>query len=107
MEGRLGIATSDKNNLAEPWRDWFVFCAFGTHSWNRGHVAIGTKRTWLMSAFRAMAQRAANNGNCIEYLWQHIADHFGVTLETNSRVFWDLQRRGTIDVDGRQAHQAK
>jgi hypothetical protein len=30
MEGRYGNATSDQNNLAEPWRDWFVLYAFGT-----------------------------------------------------------------------------
>jgi hypothetical protein len=43
MDSRLGNATSDENNLAEPWRDWFVLRAFGTHQWNSNHLAIGTK----------------------------------------------------------------
>jgi hypothetical protein len=45
MADRHGNATSDENNLAEPWRDWFVLCAFGTQ-WKR--------------------RRAADNGNRIE-----------------------------------------
>jgi CRP/FNR family transcriptional regulator, nitrogen fixation regulation protein len=52
-----------------------------------------------------MAQRAARNQYRIELPMsrQDTADYLGLTLETVSRVFWDLQRRGAIDVDGRHS----
>jgi CRP/FNR family transcriptional regulator, nitrogen fixation regulation protein len=52
-----------------------------------------------------MAQRAAGNQNRIELPMtrQDTADYLGLTIETVSRVFWDLQRRGAIDVDGRHS----
>jgi CRP/FNR family transcriptional regulator, nitrogen fixation regulation protein len=32
---------------------------------------------------------------------QHIADYLGLTLETVSRMLWDLERRGAIEIEGR------
>lgn len=31
---------------------------------------------------------------------QHIADYLGLTLETVSRILWDLERRGAIEIKG-------
>jgi CRP/FNR family transcriptional regulator, nitrogen fixation regulation protein len=33
---------------------------------------------------------------------QHIADYLGLTLETVSRILWDLERRGAIKIVGRR-----
>ena len=31
---------------------------------------------------------------------QHIADYLGLTIETVSRILWDLERRGAIEIEG-------
>ena len=33
---------------------------------------------------------------------QHIADYLGLTIETVSRILWDLERRGAIEIEGRR-----
>jgi predicted ArsR family transcriptional regulator len=32
---------------------------------------------------------------------QHVADYLGLTIETVSRILWDLERRGAIEIEGR------
>ncbi len=52
-----------------------------------------------------MAQRLAASKNCIELPMsrQDTADYLGLTIETVSRVFWDLERRGAIKMEGRHS----
>jgi CRP/FNR family transcriptional regulator, nitrogen fixation regulation protein len=33
---------------------------------------------------------------------QHVADYLGLTMETVSRILWDLERRGAIEIEGRR-----
>jgi CRP-like cAMP-binding protein len=46
---------------------------------------------------KACAQIAASSGRS-----QHIADYLGLTIETVSRILWDLERRGAIEIEGRR-----
>jgi CRP/FNR family nitrogen fixation transcriptional regulator len=50
-----------------------------------------------------MGQRASLEGNHIVLPMDRtdIADYLGLALETVSRVFWDLERRGAIEISGR------
>jgi CRP/FNR family transcriptional regulator, nitrogen fixation regulation protein len=50
-----------------------------------------------------MSQRISPNESLIELPMtrQHIADYLGLSLETVSRILWDLERRGAIEIEGR------
>jgi CRP/FNR family nitrogen fixation transcriptional regulator len=50
-----------------------------------------------------MGQRMSPEENLIALPMtrQHIADYLGLSLETVSRILWDLARRGAIDIEGR------
>lgn len=50
-----------------------------------------------------MAQRVpvGENRICLPMARMDIADYLGLSLETVSRVFWDLERRGAIEISGR------
>jgi CRP/FNR family transcriptional regulator, nitrogen fixation regulation protein len=50
-----------------------------------------------------MSQRVSPKEHLIELPMsrQHIADYLGLTLETVSRILWDLERRGAIEIEGR------
>jgi CRP/FNR family transcriptional regulator, nitrogen fixation regulation protein len=52
-----------------------------------------------------MAQRTSPKESRIELPMsrQDIGDYLGLTIETVSRVFWDLERRGVIKIAGRRA----
>jgi CRP/FNR family transcriptional regulator, nitrogen fixation regulation protein len=51
-----------------------------------------------------MSQRISSEENVIALPMtrQHIADYLGLTLETVSRILWDLERRGAIEIEGRR-----
>ena len=52
-----------------------------------------------------MAQRASSKEDRIDLPMyrQDIADYLGLTLETVSRVLWDLERRGAIKIAKRHS----
>ena len=51
-----------------------------------------------------MSQRISPKENLIALPMtrQHIADYLGLTLETVSRILWDLEGRGAIEIEGRR-----
>jgi CRP/FNR family transcriptional regulator, nitrogen fixation regulation protein len=51
-----------------------------------------------------MIQRISSKENLIALPMtrQHIADYLGLTIETVSRILWDLERRGAIEIEGRR-----
>jgi CRP/FNR family transcriptional regulator, nitrogen fixation regulation protein len=51
-----------------------------------------------------MSQRISSKENLIALPMtrQHIADYLGLTIETVSRILWDLERRGAIEIEGRR-----
>lgn len=44
---------------------------------------------------------ASDNLIALPMTRQHIADYLGLSIETVSRILWDLERRGSIEIEGR------